>query len=65
MTCTISECACVCVLSTLRPGQEKPVYVHRFVALSTIEQELLVGAATGGWRSFFQRQQQRGGVLGG
>jgi hypothetical protein len=48
----------------LRPGQAKTVHVHRFLALGTIEQELVVAAAAseaegGGWRSFFQRQQNR------
>jgi hypothetical protein len=45
-------------------GQAKAVHVHRFLALGTIEQELVVAAAAieaegGGWRSFFQRQQNR------
>jgi SNF2 family DNA or RNA helicase len=42
-----------------RYGQTKQVHIHRFVALHTIEQELLIESRSGGWKKYFQRFSEK------
>ena len=35
------------------------VHIHRFVALHTIEQELLIESRSGGWKKYFQRFSEK------